>query len=498
MMFVKTHTKESCVMKKQVFNPYLPNYEYLPDGEPRVFGNRLYIYGSHDRFGADYYCLNDYVTYSAPLNDLSDWRYEGVIYRKTQDPFNAEGKFSMFAPDVVQGPDGRYYLYYGMDFYSRISVAVADRPVGPFEFYGNVKHVDGELYGSDPICDPFQFDPAVLVDDDNRVYLYTGFGPGREVVENVKKMMGITLGDTGNYVVELDQDMLTIKTEPKQVIPNQWDSEGTGFEGHEFYEASSIRKFNGKYYFIYSSVLSHELAFAMSDKPTEGYVYGGSLHSNADLGVNGNQVAQAYWGNNHGSIVDINGIYYIFGHRQTNYSEFSRQGIAEVIQMNEKGLFEQAELTSCGLNGGPLRGLGTYSAAIACNLIGPKGAMKSVEVNSEALKAIHPCLTQFEEDNEKRESQYIHNLCDSAIVGYKYFEFSSPKCLSVEVRGDANGYFSFSTERFGKEVARIEVSNSSEWVILKTNFLVDLQGQKALYVTYKGQGSIDFKSITFA
>ena len=103
-------------MKTQVFNPYLPSYEYIPDGEPRVFNGRLYIYGSHDRFNGDVYCANDYVCWSAPEDDLSDWRYEGVIYKKTQDPRNPDGAHALWAPDVCQGNDGRYYLYYCLDF----------------------------------------------------------------------------------------------------------------------------------------------------------------------------------------------------------------------------------------------------------------------------------------------------------------------------------------------------------------------------------------------
>ncbi|MBQ1521765.1 MAG: hypothetical protein IIZ74_03285, partial [Erysipelotrichaceae bacterium] len=99
-------------MKKQVFNPYLPNYEYVPDGEPHVFNDRLYIFGSHDRFGSRFFCDNDYVTWSAPLSDLSDWKYHGIIFRKDQDPLNKKDLFPLFAPDVVQGKDGRYYLYY--------------------------------------------------------------------------------------------------------------------------------------------------------------------------------------------------------------------------------------------------------------------------------------------------------------------------------------------------------------------------------------------------
>lgn len=68
-------------MKKQAFNPYLPSYEYVPDGEPYVFGDRLYVYGSHDAFGGKGFCVNDYVCYSASVDDLGDWRYEGIIYK---------------------------------------------------------------------------------------------------------------------------------------------------------------------------------------------------------------------------------------------------------------------------------------------------------------------------------------------------------------------------------------------------------------------------------
>ena len=103
-------------MKKQAVNPYLPQYEYIPDGEPYIFGDRVYIYGSHDRFNFPMFCMNDYVCYSAPVDDLSDWRYEGVIYRKNQDPKNKLGLRLLFAPDVAVGCDGRYYLYYAFDF----------------------------------------------------------------------------------------------------------------------------------------------------------------------------------------------------------------------------------------------------------------------------------------------------------------------------------------------------------------------------------------------
>lgn len=62
------------MMKQPVFNPYLPSWEFVPDGEPHVFGNRLYVYGSHDEPGGTTFCPGDYVVWSAPVDDLSDWR----------------------------------------------------------------------------------------------------------------------------------------------------------------------------------------------------------------------------------------------------------------------------------------------------------------------------------------------------------------------------------------------------------------------------------------
>ena len=82
----------------QAFNPYLPSWEYIPDGEPRVFGDRVYVYGSHDHFNAPIFCVGDYVCWSAPVENLKDWRYEGVIFKKNQDPKNRLGIRLLFAP----------------------------------------------------------------------------------------------------------------------------------------------------------------------------------------------------------------------------------------------------------------------------------------------------------------------------------------------------------------------------------------------------------------
>lgn len=188
-------------MKEQVYNPYLPSYEYIPDGEPYVFGDRLYVFGSHDRFNGTNYCQNNYVGWSAPIDDLSDWRYEGEIYNKNQDP-NRKGDWNLYAPDVAVGPDGRYYLYYSAANSSIMSVAVCDTPVGHYEYYGDIVDKRGHVVGTGKE-DYVQFDPGVFVDDDGRIYLYSGFNP-----PVAKKMFGhLTVG---SYVMELEKDMKTI------------------------------------------------------------------------------------------------------------------------------------------------------------------------------------------------------------------------------------------------------------------------------------------------
>lgn len=135
-------------MKKQAYNPYLPLNAYIPDAEPHVFGDRVYIYGSHDAEGGVRFCMLDYECWSAPVEDLSNWRCEGIIYQAEQCLHYSKERQDMYAPDAVQGPDGRYYLYYDLagggnhGFDGPISVAVCDTPAGKYEYYGDVRYPD--------------------------------------------------------------------------------------------------------------------------------------------------------------------------------------------------------------------------------------------------------------------------------------------------------------------------------------------------------------------
>lgn len=467
-------------MKKQAFNPYLPGWEYIPDGEPYVFGDRVYVYGSHDRFGGYAYCQNDYVCWSAPVDDLGNWRYEGVIYPRNEDPLNQSGDMLLFAPDVTVGPDGRYYLYYVLDGLRVVSVAVCDTPAGRYQFYGYVHYEDGVRLGEAPDDEP-QFDPGVLTEGDV-TWLYTGF------------CMADDADRHGAMVTALDADMLTIRRKPEFVVPSGVYAEGTGYEGHAFFEASSIRKVNETYYFIYSSVLSHELCYATAPSPLGPFTYRGTIVSNCDLFIDSYKPADRpmyYGGNNHGSIVQIEDAWYIFYHRHTNGTNYSRQGCIEKIQILPDGRIPQVSMTSCGANGGPLLGEGGYPAYIACNLYCNDYAM-TVGAPGEWMDCRFPKITQDEPDGMEGMG-YITNMCPGATAGFKYFDCQNIKRIAVRTRGGAMGRFLVKTSWDGEPVGSIELGRNNEWKTYTADVAVP-DGVQALYFEFEGWGRLSFAS----
>ncbi len=463
-------------MKKQAFNPYLPSWEYIPDGEPYVFDGRVYVYGSHDFYNGYVFCMGDYVCWSAPVTDLGDWRYEGVIYPRNEDPMNKDGKMCLYAPDVTVGPDGRYYLYYVLDKVCVVSVAVSDTPAGRYEFYGYVHYEDGTRLGERAGDEP-QFDPGVLTEGE-RTYLYTGFcGRGDR-------------SRSGAQATVLGPDMLTIVEEPKIVIPGCEYSGGTGFEGHEYFEAASIRKVNDTYYLIYSSIVMHELCYATSKDPTQGFVYGGVLVSNCDLHIDTYKPADmpvAYGANNHGSMVEINGEWYIFYHRHTNGTWYSRQGCAEKLEILPDGKIPQVEITSCGLNGGLLIGKGEYPAYLACHLFTEE---PSVYVGGDAF----PKIMQDGRDGDE-EPGYIANMKDGATAGFKYFSCEGVSGIRIWTRAYGDGVFEVRTAWNGEILAKIPVKSSNVWEESGVSVQIP-DGKQAIYLTYRGNGCLSLRSFS--
>lgn len=492
-------------MKKQIFNPFLPVHEYIPDGEPHVFGERVYLYGSHDKEGGETFCMLDYTVYSAPVTDLTDWKYEGIIYRAKQDPDYKTGRKYMYAPDVVQGNDGRYYLFYCMSgrdgvggYFGPISVAVCDTPAGKYEYLGFIRNKDGS-----PMKKYICFDPAVI-NDNGVIRVYYGaqypyqeredFKTNEALIQDEMERFGKSREDilstpdnvNGAVMLVLEDDMLTVKQEAKHIIP--YKTKGTAFEEHPFFEGSSIRKIDETYYFIYSSWQNHELCYATSRYPDKDFAFGGTIVSNGDVGLNGRlpQDRLNMTGTTHGSIEKINDKFYVFYHRLTHKSDYSRQACAEQIMINDDGSINQVEITSCGLNGGPLSAQGTYPAVIACNITNGKMPHGSNKIYTDSF----PNVTH------KDDERFIGEISDGTMIGYKYFEFSKPVKLYVKLRGNGNGTLKVLNKIDGDSIGKVVIKPSDNWKDFHSNLNIN-NGVYPLYLIYQGEGTIEIKEISF-
>ena len=423
------------VVSSSAQNPYLPMWEYIPDGEPYVFEDpdrpgeyRVYIYGSHDSLVSEY-CGREQVVWSAPVNDLSAWRYDGVIFKSVRDAeggiLNPDGKGDvLYAPDVavLKGSDGKpvYYLYPNNQAGGRNGmVARSSRPDGPFEVCNwnreNPALNDGVL----------AFDPAVFVDDDGRVYGYWGF---RE-----------------SWCAELDPETMATVKPSCEAVHNMVTGQYQDGE-FRFFEASSMRKIKDKYVFIYSRMMqdgefglpecNYNLAYAYSDSPMGPFTYGGTIIDGRarDVDDSGNAVATANpYGNTHGSICEINGRWWVFYHRQTGTDEFSRQAMVAPVTVDvQEGpggrvKISEAEYNSEGFRTEGLDPLHKSAAGWACYLVNPRGVGQDYPNFLFTGSYIRP--TRFDPESfqgpfsQKEPFCPVVNNTSGSVVGYKYFNF---------------------------------------------------------------------------
>jgi len=334
----------------------------------------------------------------------------------------------LYAPDVtlVTDKDGKktYYLFPNdQTGYRNGLIAKSDRPDGPFEVCNWSKDdpnkVDGVL----------QFDPAVFVDDDGRVYGYWGF--------------------ERSYAAEFDPEtMATVK--PGTKIVEDMVS-GRNQEGRfKFFEASSIRKIKDKYVFIYSRFTedgefglpssNYTLAYAYSDNPLGPWTYGGTIIDGRarEKDEQGNVIASATPdGNTHGSICQINGQWYVFYHRHTGTDEYARQAMVAPIEVKvEEGKGGKVEISEGEYNsqGFALNGLDPFechSAGIACWYTGPKPAVHEWPNNTfygSYVASGYGTDDKFDAPYDiKNNTNRVVNNTDGSIVGYKYFYFDAER-----------------------------------------------------------------------
>jgi hypothetical protein len=239
----------------------------------------------------------------------------------------------------------------------------------------------------------------------------------------------------------------------------------------------------------------HELCYATSSSPTEGFRYGGVVISNADLGIDDYKPANrpmAYGGNNHGSIVEIENRWYVFYHRQSDGTFFSRQACLELLEFRTDGSIVQAPLTSRGPNGGPLPGRGEYAGYLACHLYCREERLYTAL--TAWMDNRFPKITQDGKDGDP-EDGYVANLMDGATAGFRDFTLSGITCVAIKVRGYCRGHFEVRTRWDGPLQGRIAVDYTNVWTVYEAPISLP-DGVHSLYFTYVGEGRASLASFT--
>jgi hypothetical protein len=454
--------KNNNFVHQSIGNPYLPLWEHVPDGEPRVFEDpdnpgkyRAYIIGSHDvRFTS--YCAADIRIWSAPVDNLGSWRDEGPVFTYTID-----GQWDvMYAPDLVEikRKDGKkdYYLFPHSRGQNREAmVAKGSRPDGPFTPVNltadGKRTVPGSILG---------FDPAIYIeyvtdtkDPDYeigfRAYAYWGFQkssaaqldqntmyslrPGTKIIENflpASSRYGVPRAPAG--------------TEFPQIYPGQ------DLGSFNFFEASSIRKVGNKYVSIYSGYSGPEygvgssnstLRYVVGDSPIGPWITGGVLvDSRAPvLNKDGSAIVTSNAGHNtHGSLQEINGQWYVFYHRPPRGFGYARQAMVDAVTIS----WDEKPVSQ----GGTVRinMFDPYSDSKMSTVKDSQGKeYKGAEVTSEGfhIYGLNPYqyysagYACYLSDNSMQQDSWdmwdnnmpITKVKNNAIIGYKYFGFGGLK-----------------------------------------------------------------------
>lgn len=264
--------------KKAISQPLI-NHIYTADPSAHVFDGKIYIYPSHDidaeipfNDNGDHFGMEDYHVISMDSID-SEAKDNGVALHVDDVPW---AERQMWAPDAAH-KDGKYYLYFpakAHDGIFKIGVAVSDSPIGPF------------IPEAEAILGSYSIDPAVFEDEDGKYYMYFGGIWGGQLQNYRKNSYTVTneepLADEpalGPIVAQLSDDMKQFAEEPKEILILDENGEPllAGDTNRRFFEASWVHKYNGNYYFSYSTGDTHFICYAIGDNPYGPFTYKGRI-----------------------------------------------------------------------------------------------------------------------------------------------------------------------------------------------------------------------------
>lgn len=290
-----------------VSEPLITNI-YTADPSAHVFNGKIYIYPSHDIESntaqddeGGHFDMKDYHVLS--LDDIGGKVTDHGVALDIKDvPWAGR---QMWAPDAAFA-NGKYYLYFPakdkqQDAF-KIGVATSNSPTGPFKAE------------KDPIEGSYSIDPAVFIDTDGKAYMYFGGIWGGQLqrwttgtFDKDGSKTDLKQDDKpaiGPRVALMTKDMLHFDGPVKEIQINDQLNRPLlgGDHPRRFFEAAWMHKYNGKYYFSYSTGDTHFIAYAIGTSPTGPFTYQGVI------------LKPVIGWTNHHSIIEYKGKWYLFYH----------------------------------------------------------------------------------------------------------------------------------------------------------------------------------------
>jgi len=424
-------------------NPIIRN-QFSADPSARVFGNRVYVYPSHDILAVEgkgrvgWFCMEDYHVFSSA--NLTDWVDHGMIVQQNSVPWVRPNSYSMWAPDCIER-NGKFYFYfpsspkdtaaYGRGF--TVGVAIADKPEGPF------------VPQAMPIKGVRGIDPNVFIDKDGQAYLYWASG-------NI-------------FVAKLKENMLELASEPK--IVGELPQKGLK-EGPYLFER------NGLYYMTYPHVeaKTERLEYAIGNSPLGPFRFSGVIMDESPTGC---------W-TNHQSIIEWKGQWYLFYHHNDYSPSFdkARSVRADSLFFNDDGTIRKVLPT--------LRGPGITLAT------------KEIQVDRYSRISESGAHISFLDTLDKFRGWETVFENTNGWIQYNSVDFGKKSLThaAVKARSRAGGILQVRANSIsGPVLAELKIPKSSEWKMVEAPVLNFRAGVQHLFVVLKEGGVVEADWLSF-
>ena len=421
-------------------NPFITN-QFTADPSARVFGNRVYVFPSHDipapdgkNLRKDWFCMEDYHVFSS--ENLVDWTDHGVIVTQNKVPWVKPDSYAMWAPDAIER-NGKYYFYFpaapkdstiGRGF--TIGAAVANKPEGPY--------VPEEM----PVKGVHGIDPGVFIDKkDGQAYLYWSQG----------NLYGARLKAN---MLELDSEVFTLKEFPTKGLK----------EGPYVFER------NGIYYMSYPHVENNieRLEYATSDNPLGPFKFAGVIMDESPTGC---------WTNHH-SVLQFNNQWYLFYHHNDLSPRFDKNRSVRIDSLffNSDGTIKKVIPT--------LRGVGLSDA------------FKEIQV--DRYSRIGGATVDFMDSLNTFGGWKTRFTKAGNWVQYNSVDFGSRKAKTaiIRVKSDADAVVQISTKH-NLVIAEGKWGKKSGWSDVKIPVKNMPKGVNDLMITLKAGKEVEVDWIKF-